>query len=86
MAGAFMGTGLLDATCRFTLVSYLMDAGWYLTDFDEKTSRLLSYTYRNGRTDSEIEESARTARVAICVVLTLYMGKPVCPGFRYKVI
>lgn len=80
-----MGIKLLDSSCKYTLLNYLISNEWYLKDFDTKSKSLVCYTNRNGRTDDEIDESARTARVAISVILTLMTGMQICPGLRYTV-
>lgn len=68
------------------LAVYLSETGWDLRKFDIASESLICDTNRNGRTDEEIDRDARTARVAIIVVLSTLIGCPVCPKFRYKII
>lgn len=82
----FMGMKILGQGSELAFAAYLYNNGWHLLKFDLGANTAICETERNGRTDEEIDTSAREARVAISMYLTLRTGVLVCPTFKYKVI
>lgn len=78
---------------EYSIVLRLLSMGWEMKDFSKDNNRdsgsyiILNYTTRrNGRTDEEIERSAREARIIVGVSLMQMTGVPEIPAFRYKVL